>query len=303
MDWDDVRYFLALSRHGSVRAAGLALGVSHSTVARRVESLEEKLNVRLFDRTPDGYTLTDGGRQTIAPAERVEAEMATLERELLGQDDRLQGVVRVTCTDEYLSDLIVRDLASFCAKYPGIDLEVTNSYRPLDLSKREADIALRVHRLGKDPPEHLLGRKLVHVYYANYVARAYEDKLDPEKVGVETRWLGWGSRKTNEEWVQKSSYPHVPVWGLFGSVGLQMQAARAGLGIAMLPCWVADRDPRLRRLHKDDLAPYFDIWMLSHPDLRDTARLRSARDYLSAALLAEAPLFHGESPASVPEGS
>ncbi len=300
MDWDDVRYFLALSRHGSVRAAGVALGVSHSTVARRVESLEEKLSVRLFDRTPDGFTLTDGGRQMIAPAERVESEIATLERELMGQDDRLQGLVRVTCTDEYLSDLIVRDLASFCAKYPGIDLEVTNSYRAFDLSKREADIALRVHRIGKDPPEHLLGRRLVRVYYANYVARDHEATLDPERVGTKTRWLGWGPRKADEEWVRKTSYPDVPVWGLFGSMGLQMQAARAGLGIAMLPCWVADRDPNLRRLHKEDLAPYFDIWMLSHADLRDTARLRSARDYLGATLVAQTPLFHGECAAPAP---
>ena len=300
MDWDDVRYFLALSRHGSVRAAGSSLGVSHSTVARRVEALEERLKVRLFDRTPDGYTLTDGGRQMIPGAERVEGEMAELERKLLGQDERLHGLVRITCTDAYLSDIIVRDMASFCAKYPGIDLEVSNSYRAFDLSKREADIALRVHRVDKDPPEHLIGRKLARVYYANYVAKAHRERLDPEVVGNNTRWLGWGPRKSDEEWVSKSSYPQVPVWGAFGSQALHQQALRAGLGIGKMACYIGDKDPLLQRLKRDDLAPYFDIWMLSHPDLRDNARLQSARDYLAQALLAETPLFHGERPESAP---
>jgi len=152
MDWDDVRYFLAVSREGSVRAAGSILAVSHSTVARRVEALEEKLKVRLFDRTPEGYALTSAGRQMVEGAERVEVEMAALERRLLGQDESFHGLVRVTCANEYLSDMIVRDLAAYCATYPGIDLAVTSSFRSFDLSKREADIAVRMTRIGKDPP-------------------------------------------------------------------------------------------------------------------------------------------------------
>jgi DNA-binding transcriptional LysR family regulator len=301
MDWDDVRYFLALSREGSVRAAGSILGVSHSTVARRVEALEEKLKVRLFDRTPEGYALTSGGRQMVEGAERVEAEMAALERHLLGQDESFHGLVRVTCANEYLSDMMLRDLAAYCAKYPGIDLAVTNSYRTFDLSKREADIAVRLLRIGKDPPGHLLGRKLARVYYAGYVAVDHAMRLDPEIVGEKSRWLGWGERKADEHWVSRSSYSKLSVWGSFGEITLHVQATRAGLGIAMLPCFVADRDPALRRLAQDDLAPYFDTWILSHPDLRDTARLRGARDYLAQTLLAETPLFQGERPLSVPE--
>jgi DNA-binding transcriptional LysR family regulator len=301
MDWDDVRYFLALSREGSVRAAGSILGVSHSTVARRVEALEEKLKVRLFDRTPEGYALTSGGRQMVEGAERVEAEMAALEGHLLGQDESFHGLVRVTCANEYLSDMMLRDLAAYCAKYPGIDLAVTNSYRTFDLSKREADIAVRLLRIGKDPPGHLLGRKLARVYYASYVAVDHATRLDPEIVGEKSRWLGWGERKADERWVSRSSYSKLPVWGSFGEITLHVQATRVGLGIAMLPCFVADRDPALRRLAQDDLAPYFDTWILSHPDLRDTARLRGARDYLAQTLLAETPLFQGERPLSVPE--
>lgn len=296
MDWDDVRYFLALSRERSARAAGAKLAVSHSTVARRVEALEEKLQVRLFDRTPDGYALNDAGRLLVAGAERVEAEMSSLERSLLGQDERLEGTIRVTCTDVYLSDLITRSLSELCSKYPAIELEVTTSYRTFDLSKREADIALRLVRPGKQPAEHLLGKKLVSVAYGNYVAIAHADRLDPEIVGNRTRWLGWMDLATDRAWVAESSYPDVPVWGSFAGVELQLQAARAGLGIANLPCATADRDNQLRRLSKSDVRVYFDVWMLSHPDLRDTARMQRARELITRAVHDEGPWLRGEHP-------
>jgi DNA-binding transcriptional LysR family regulator len=293
MDWDDLRYFLALSRAGSVRAAGSALGVSHSTVARRVEALEERLSVRLFDRTSEGYALTDSGRQMVPSAELLEEEVNALERSILGRDERFDGVVRVTCADAYLSELVVRELAPFCKKYPEIDLEITHSYRSFDLSKREADIALRIYRMDKQPPEHLLGRKLTTVAYANYVSRAHEERLDPERSDG-SRWLGWSERSVDEVWARNSSYPKLPVWGSFGSTALQLQAAHAGLGVANLPCYVADDDPNLRRLKKDDLKTWYDIWMLSHPDLRDTARLRAVRELLTASFKRETPRFLGQ---------
>src|SRR5690606_4327459 len=255
MAWDDVRFFLALARHGAVRPAGASLGVSHTTVARRVEALEERLHVRLFDRTPDGYHLTPAGQGMIPAAERVELEIAGIERELLGRDERLEGTVRITCTDEYLADSVVRGLSELCRIHPGIDLEIAPSHRAFDLSKREADIALRIYRSGKMPPDHLLGRRLTAIHYAHYVALAHAQRLDPEVVGTNSRWLGWGTRKADEEWVSRTSYPQIPVWGSFGGTALQLQAARAGLGIAMLPCFVADRQPDLRRLRCDDRAP------------------------------------------------
>src|SRR5687767_14368201 len=143
MDWDDVRHFLALARTGSVRAAGARLGVSHSTVARRVEALETRLGVKLFDRCRDGYLLTDAGHEVVAGAERVEREMASLERGVAGQDARLEGPVRVTCTDPFIARILVRALADFCEHHPGIELALDADARNLDLAKREADIAVR----------------------------------------------------------------------------------------------------------------------------------------------------------------
>ena len=143
MNWDDVRYFLALARTRSVRAAGASLGVSHSTIARRVETLESSLGVKLFDRNRDGYLLTDAGREMVTGAERVEREVGALERGLVGQDARLEGAVRVTCTDPYIAKILLRALAELCELHPGIELQLDADARNVDLSKREADIALR----------------------------------------------------------------------------------------------------------------------------------------------------------------
>ena len=153
MDWNDVRYFLALARTGSVRAAGAALGVSHSTVARRVEALEEKLGTRLFDRSRDGYALSDAGRQMLAGGERIEAEMDALERGVLGHDERLQGPVSVTCTDSFMSRILLAALARLSEEHPGIELSLTIDSRSFDLARREADIAVRALAVGGVPPE------------------------------------------------------------------------------------------------------------------------------------------------------
>jgi DNA-binding transcriptional LysR family regulator len=180
MDWNDVRFFLALARSGSVRAAGASLGVSHSTVARRVEALEDELAARLFDRSRDGYALTDAGKQMVVTAERVEREMADLQRDLAGRDERLAGLVSLTCCDEYVSEMLLEDLTSFCGSFPDIELGITTDSRAFDLSKREADIAVRTKAVGDQPPGHLLGRKVVPLVAANYVAIAHERRLDPE---------------------------------------------------------------------------------------------------------------------------
>jgi DNA-binding transcriptional LysR family regulator len=294
MDWDDVRHFLALARTGSVRAAGALLGVSHSTVARRVEALESRLGARLFDRHRDGYLLTDAGHEMVAGAERVEREMAALERGLIGQDARLEGHIRVTCTDPFIAKILLRALAGLCETHPAIELELDAEARNLDLSKREADVALRALVPGATPPEHLIGRRLVPITLCNYVGTAHAAQLDAERGAETVRWLGSNLRKIVEELVASSSYPHAPIWGTFASMEVMAEAARMGLGMVMLPTYVGDPDPALTRLLKPDLRHGADFWLLSHRDLRDNARLRAARESITAALTAQAPLFRGE---------
>jgi DNA-binding transcriptional LysR family regulator len=293
MDWDDVRHFLALARTGSVRSAGASLAVSHSTVARRVETLETRLGVKLFDRNRDGYLLTAAGNDMLAGAERVEREMAALERGLAGQDARLEGRVRVTCTDAYVGRILLSSLAGLCTQHPGVELELHVDDAYMDLSKREADIALRAIIAGGSPPEHLIGRRVAPIVLASYVGVAHADRLDPERGGGHVRWLGSDMPKVVERLVAGSSYPELPIWGAFQSMEVMAHAAHAGLGLAMLPTYVGDADPALQRLANPDVRHVADFWLLTHRDLRDNARLRVARAQITAALAERVALFHG----------
>ncbi len=295
VDWDDVRHFLALARTGSVRAAGASLGVSHSTVARRVEALEARLSVRLFDRNRDGYVLTRAGREMVSGAERVELEMTALERGLAGKDARLAGPISVTCTDPFVAKLVLEALVPLCAEHPGIELELDADSKNLDLSKREADVAVRAFTTNALPPEHLIGKRLAPITLASYVARAHAERLDPERGGT-LRWLGSNLRSVVEVLVAASSYPEAPIWGTFESMEVMIEAARAGLGALLLPTYACDEDPSLVRLAKADVRHVGDFWLLSHGDLRDNARLREARERITAAIAERAPLFRGERP-------
>ncbi|MEZ4222009.1 MAG: LysR family transcriptional regulator [Polyangiaceae bacterium] len=296
MDWNDVRHFLALARTGSARAAGASLGVSHSTVVRRVEALEIELGVRLFDRHRDGYLLTDAGEQMVPGAERVEREMTALERGVAGQDGRLEGPVRVTCTDPFVGRMLVRAMAVLCERHRGLEIELDADSRYLDLSKREADVAVRAVARDATPPEHLLGRKVVPIVLANYVAHSHEERLDPERESSNARWLGSDRRKIVEALLASSSYPDLPIWGAFTSISVLVEAAHEGLGLVMLPTYVGDLDPGLRRLARPDVRHVGDFWLLSHPDLRDNARLQAARECVATALTSRSRLFAGEQP-------
>jgi len=303
MDWDDVRHFLALARTGSVRGAGASVGVSHSTVLRRVEALEDGLAVRLFDRNRDGWTLTEAGHQMLPGAERVEREMAALERGLVGRDDRLEGPVALTCSDDYISELLIRELRPFCEAHPEIELHFFVDGRNFDLGKREADIAVRMVRVGSTPAEHLVGFELVPIKMANYVAVAHAAACDPTIEGSEPRWVGFDDRKVMRQLVARSSWPDLPVWGAFASLNLMVRALRHGHGIGMLPTYVGDSEPGLRRLQSADLVHVANLWLLTHPDLRQNARFRLIREEVAAIVRRFAGLFHGDWPGGAPPGS
>ena len=294
MDWNDVRYFLALARTGSVRAAGSALGASHSTVARRVEALEERLGTRLFDRSRDGFALSNAGRRMLPGAERIEAEMASIERGVVGQDDRLVGPVSITCTDTYMSSLLIAALSALTNEHPGIELSFTIDSRPFDLARREADIAVRALAPGGAPPAYLLGQKVVPITLASYVGIAHGERLDPEAAERSARWLAFDDSKMLASLVAGSSYPDLSVWGAFATVELMVQAAEHGLGLAMLPTYVGDRAVGLRRLSRPDLRHGGDFWVLGHPDLRDNARMRKTRAAVAEAIRREGALFRGD---------
>lgn len=302
MDWNDVRHFLALARRGSVRAAGASLGVSHSTVLRRVEALEAELKARLFDRNRDGYTLTEAGRQMLPGAERIEQEMAALERGLVGQDERLEGTVALTCCDNFVAELVLGELVPFCAEHPDIELSFTTDSRAFDLAKREADIAIRTKARDALPPEHLLGRKVVPVCVAAYVAVEHAERLDPDAPGADSRWLAFEDRKVHRQMARRTPWGDLPAWGAFSSLELARNAALRGLGIVMLPTYVGDPTPGLRRLPRFAPLHLADLWMLCHPDLRDNARIRATRRRVVQALEAHMARFDGTWCGGAPAG-
>jgi len=302
MDWDDLRHFLALARSGSVRAAGAALGVSHSTVARRVDLLEEQLSTKLFDRHRDGYTLTAAGHQMLPRAELVEEQMAALQRDLQGQDRRLEGPVALTCCDSVVADFALAALTPLCSEHPDIELTFKTDSQSFDLSKREADIAIRTLGKGTVPPQHLIGTRLAPVVVANYVAKTAAH-LDPahangHSTSSSARWIATEDSRFLQQMVADSSHPTLPLWGAFSSVELLRSAACQGLGVVMLPTYVGDGCADLRRMQQADLRHVAELWLVSHPDLRDNARLRAVRKTLQAAFKAASSLFSGEDPSN-----
>lgn len=300
MDWSDLRHFLALARTGSVRAAGGQLGVSHSTVARRIEALEEQLGARLFDRSRDGFTLTEAGRRILPGAERVEAEMAALEREVVGRDERLEGTVSITFTDRSIAGHAMPALADLCRQNPGLELQLTIDRRNFDLSRREADIAVRAVECGHSPPEHLLGSRLGPVVLACYVGRDHVERLDPDVPGSQPRWAGYSDREVLTYVAGLGPHAQVPCWGSFDASDVLIEAAVQGLGLIMVPTYMGDCEPRLARLKRPALQHMADFWLLSHPDLRTNARLRAARRCLVEAFDTLGPVLRGDRPVDAP---
>jgi len=296
MDWNDVRHFLALAREGSVRGAGARLGVSHSTVARRVEALEERLAVRLFDRHRGGYTLTDAGERIRPTAERIEAEVATLQRAVAGQDERLEGPIRLTCSDSFVGDLVIDDLLALCDAHPELEVHLVADSRAYDLSRREADIALRAMAPDAQPPEHLIGQPLVPIAVSAFVAAEHAERLDPDRPASEARWISYQDRRLFQQVLLLMPWPELPVWGSFSSVELMVRAIARGLGLGIIPCYVGDSHPGLQRVTGAEPLELGALWLLSHPDLRTNARLRAARRCLRQTVATKEDLFRGLAP-------
>jgi DNA-binding transcriptional LysR family regulator len=297
LNWEDLRIFLEVARAGSLRRAGFKLGLNHSTASRRIAAIEADLGARLFDRTPSGLSLTDAGRMVLASAERMSHEVDDLGRRLLGHDDRLEGPVRLSMPD-HLVGLLMPHFAHFQESHPEITLDLHVSYESVSLTRREADVALR---LVRDQPsaEGLVGRKVSHYVSATYATREYLEQHDLAAEPPTARWIGWGDAESLPEWVRRSPFPTIPTQGSFSDGGAQIAAVIAGMGLAMIPCFLGDRTPGLVRVAGAGDNPGWNIWVLTHPDLRQTARVRVLLDSLYAAFDEQRPLLEGRKPAAL----
>ncbi len=282
MDWEDVKTFRMVMEVGTVRAAAKQLGVHHSTVSRRIEQLEKSLDSRLFERRPEGYFPTASGEDLARVADRFSEELFAVERHIAGRDNELTGTLKVTMAEPFAVAFFADRLPEFCDAYPGLDLQILTSFDLLDVARREADIAIR---MDNNPPDALVGKRLFSYYTSIYANPDYLARQDFENRPEDARWIGWSEHDGRyPDWTQDSEYARVPVWGSFASMALQVQMAQAGMGLVMVPCIAADGVPGLVRATTRDPVPSRDIWILTHEDLRRTARVRAFMDFAETVL-------------------
>lgn len=299
-DWNELRLVLAVQRAGSLTAAAVTLGIDHSTAFRRLKALEERLGVRLFERLPGGaYRATEAGSRMAAGAERMEDEALALDRDISGRDHRLSGRLRVTSSETIAYSQLTTLLAAFRQVHPGIVVELAIDNRVLSLSRREADIALRPIR----PKEgDLWGRKLSAVAWALYAAPAYlEANGGPlsNVDGVDRHALiGWEETTSGIEaadWLLRAGPPEAFVYRTNSLVN-QLVAARAGIGVALLPCYLGDGEPGVTRALPEPIRELEgELWIVTHADLKGTARVRAFFDVVGDGLARQRELFEGGS--------
>jgi len=289
--WDDLRFLLAVCREGSLVKAAKTLDSTHTTVSRRLEALEAQVGSRLVEKRPDGVSLTPAGEELAAAAEEMEAAAHAAENRVLGRDAALSGTLRVATLDAIATGF-ARVIADFSRAHPDVRLEISVNNAPVSLTKREADVAVRA---TDAPPEHLVGRKLGRFEYAVYVARGLFDEAPADAPLAYYPWLKpqtrLGARRT-EAWLAENA-PRARIAGEFETTLSVLAATEFGMGACMLPCWMADPNPELVRL--TDVLPDMgiDVWVLTHPDLRRTARVRAFTDHLVAAVRPMQALLSG----------
>ena len=291
IDWDDVRYFLAAVRGGSVRSAAKRLGVNHATVLRRIAQLEERLGTQMFEKLPSGYRITAAGEEVLELAEQMEASSHQLETRVLGRDQSVRGLLRVTLTPILATHLLMPDIAELARLHPEIEIEILSSGELANLTKREADVAIRVVYDRKTLPLKLHGLKGPDLFGGVYISHE--------------RLAAWRAAAPDPiRWIVISMHG-IPDWASEGEIrtagapfrvtdaAAEIAAVRQGLGITTLPCFVGDADPLLVRVPGTDLHMYGTLWLLTQAETRKTKRVRLFTEFVSGRLAAYAPLLAG----------
>lgn len=273
MNWNDLSLLLEVSRSPTMTEAARRVGVDQTTVSRRLEALEGSLGVQLVRRRRDGIGLTDAGSDAVRSIEVMETVATDLERKLVGTDTELAGHLTVSTTDtttHYHPDLFT----SFGERYPAVDLEVDTDFSPRSLARREADVAIR---WTLKPDEGLFGRKLARVQYALYAADELVKAIGRRAKLSAYPWLAFtaaSKAKLTDKWMA-AKVPDARIVCRYGHTLSMHAAIRAGSGVGFMPCAYADPDPRLVRLRGVQPSFGYDIWILTHPDLSRTGRVRA----------------------------
>ena len=293
IDWDDVRYFLAAARGGSVRAAAKSLGINHATVLRRIAQLEEHLGAQMFEKLPSGYRLTAAGEEVLEFANQMEASSHQLETRVFGRDQSVRGLLRVTMPPFLATHLLMPDLADFARLHPDIEIEIVSTGEVVNLTNREADVAIRMVSDRKTLPLNLHGLKGPDLLAAVYMSR---DRLAAWRAGAADpiRPIVIGGQAV-PDWVDKGEVRAAGVPFRTPDADAQIAAARQGIGMTRLPCFVGDADHLLARVPGIDLKLPATIWLLTQGETRKTKRVRLFTEFISYRLAAYASRLSGQS--------
>jgi DNA-binding transcriptional LysR family regulator len=287
LDWEDVRFFAALARHGSLSATARALAVNHATVARRLAALERRLATALFRRRPTGYELTAAGRDALAAADAMEGAAAALAR--LEPETAQSGLVRITATPSLAESFLIPRLAAVQQQHPALDLEILAERQPVSLQRHQSDIALR---LGRPERGELVARCVAHMAYRFYATSAWRGRLrrgtPPSLIGFDEA----GAAFPEARWLARR-FPRARFAIRCNNLSGQLSAARAGWGIAMLPCFLAASEGALVEVPVAEPLPPRELWLLARRELQTTPRLRAVADFLIDLFRRERKLFEG----------
>ena len=292
--WDDIRYFLAIARHGNITAAAKALGVNHSTVSRRIRALEEKHGVRLFERIPSGYEMTEAASGIYEIALEIETKHQHISRQLFGQDSRLRGEINLTMPNDILGYCLIDEVAIFREKHPEIQLNLFVAKGLKDLAAREADVAIR---LTATPPDYLIGKKTARLQHGIYANDQIQAVITKTKTPIPL--VLWTNDSALPLWAAEH-FPSSEVALRVDDLYSMYAAVKAGIGIARMPCYMPDSLPQsttsnvVKRLQIVLPESNWGVWVLSHVDLRHTARIRRCREFFSDNLQQRKDLFEGK---------
>lgn len=276
MNWDDWQFLLAAARSGSLAAAATALRVNETTVSRRLTRLENDLGLALFDRHPGRLVATDAGATVIRHAERVDSEIMAAQAALGQTAGTIAGTVRVTAVPFVINRLLAPNLPAFLAQHPGLRLDLIAEPRALSLTRREADIALRLAQpAGEQRP---IARRIGDIRFAVYARKGVQPDALP--------WLTYEDRMAGlpqQRWIAQrlaTAGHETTAAARFNDLEGIVEATRAGLGRSLLPIFAGDRDPGLQCV-ASETGLSRELWLLVHPDLRAFARVRVVMDWLA----------------------
>lgn len=276
-DWDELRIFLTVAQCGSVTAASIKIGVNQSTVSRRINNFEQKMNVRLFERLSTGYELTPEGEELKHRVLKIDDEIQAIDRHIMGKNIKLSGPIRITTSLAIERYLLLPIFKKFNKLHPGIQLHLDMSDNIYNLTQREADIAIRVTRDAL--PENLIGRELGFLKFGVYGEKKYLDSYKKAKNNKPLSWIGEDNNELRPNWLPENIEPLQLVIRT-NEVLSTLDAIQQGLGVGRLPSFIGDAENKLSLLNTEHDLPTTPVWLLTHVDMRRVNRMSVFTSFL-----------------------